>query len=540
MTLAKRITKALHIGSTLVLVLLVSLTSSVSVHAYPTSFDPETIFYDSDLYTLPAIFVGKSRAESIALIQNILAQDNATLATASVPINIEDAGYTFRHPEVQPYLNTTVSAAEAIWSISQENLGKGTWNNMQITEGINPLLLMAIIQKESGIIYGKCARDTCFDQSTSFRIARATGYACYDGQPCKDEFLGFFSQVYFTARWYKAFTKYCKDGFRGYGQDFQTGKAITLEGTTLTFGSNITCATYYYTPHVSPQRNFYNTLVDISNRAGAANTPPPPSTPISPPPVVPPPIVVTTPPAPVESISVSIVPQTTTSPTPLITGTFGEAGVTATIQFGNEDPIAISQINGTDWSYQVKFPKPNGTYELKVHAKSGVKTGEDTSQNELVIQPAVTAPLAPDLVEFTVATGNKRGEVAPTAAPAGPEITLDTIKVEPVAPPVVASSAPKKIVKQDDPLSDLFAQQRNKEPLAPTTGPATSYSFASLPHASVTPESAADTKTPLVILASTLTLALSLIAAQIVQARRKKRALISWADHYFAEDTVPR
>jgi len=488
------------------------LTGVTAVYAYPANFDQNTLFYDSDLYTLPSVFVGKSRVESIALLQQILSQDNAILATTPILMQIQDADYITRHPEVQPYMGRSVSAAEVIWDISQENLGKGTWKNTAIRESINPLFLLSIVQKESGTVYGKCARETCFGQSVGYRINRATGYACFDGaDDCQSEFIGFFSQTYFTARWYRAYTKYCGDGFTGYGQQFKTGSTITLEGTALTLGSNITCATYYYTPHVSPQRNFYNTLVDISNRAGAANTAIPPSS------SIPPPVVAVTPP-PVEGIAVTIEPQTTSSPTPLIKGAFGEAGVTATLQFGNEDPIKITQIDGTSWSYQVRFPKPNGTYDILVKAKKDSKVGIDTTQNELTIQPAITAIPTPDLVEFSISS-NKRGANAVAAPVVDPEIKV----VEPViaAPPI-----PKPIVKNEDPLATAFDQERVKisansskvsvVTLAiPTTSGITGLPLAPAP----------DVKTPVIIAASTVSLALTLIVAQVIQAKRKRRAL---------------
>ena len=492
------------------------LSSATTVYAYPANFDQNTLFYDSDLYTLPTIFVGKSRSESIALLQQILSQDNSVLATTPITMQIQDADYITRHPEVQAYMGRSASVAEVIWDISQENLGKGTWKNIAIREGINPLFLLAIVQKESGTVYGKCARETCFGQSVGYRINRATGYGCFDGaDDCQSEFIGFFSQTYFAARWYRAYTKYCENGFTGYGQQFKTGNTITIQGTTLTLGSNITCATYYYTPHVTPQRNFYNTLVDISNRAGAANTFTPP-----PPPVIPPPVIIM-PPPPVENILVTIESQTTSSPTPLIKGTFGEAGVSATLQFGNEDPIKITQIDGTSWSYQVRFPKPNGTYEIAVKIKKDTKVGVDTSQNELIIQPAVTASPSPDLVEFSL-SNNKRGANTPTAPVVDPEIKV----IEPVV--IVAPPASKTILKNEDPLATAFDQERvkvlassSKNILAIVAIPAAS-GTTGLPSVP-----APDVKTPVIIAASTVSLALTLIVAQVIQAKRKRRALFA-------------
>jgi hypothetical protein len=287
------IKKLILIFSCLILV----CTPSISAFALPDSFSPSIIINDSDFYDLPAVFLGKSRSQSIQLIQQILSSQGSLLASKTFPISFGGSdwnSFVANKTGASPFLGQTVSASELIWMITQESLGSGAWANEPINETTNPLILLAAIQKESGIIYGTCSKETCFDQSVGYRTDRATGYFCYDGTPCDSDFLGFFKQVYFYNRINKAYVQGCGVGFNTWNNGTYKwvlpnglGNTVTIDGQPVVESTKFACSSYIYTPHLV-HGNFFNVIKDIYRLADQANLTIPTtssSTPISQPPV---------------------------------------------------------------------------------------------------------------------------------------------------------------------------------------------------------------------------------------------------------------
>jgi hypothetical protein len=379
-----------------VLILGLSLFSQ-NANALPPAFDPQIIFNDSDFYNLPDIFVGKTRDQSISILQGIMAAEGSVLSTSSTIIRFYDPAETVpfnedidpnAHAEyasaadradwdgfmpsrttVAKYLGRTVSIAEFIWMLSQEDLADGNWGGLAINERINPLYVLSVVQKESGLVYGNCSKATCYNQSTTYRILRATGYYCFDGQPCNAGFLGFFKQVFFSVRWHKAFVKKCNTGFTESGLFYKKGSIIPVDGQNILLTENITCANYFYTPHLNHEPQ-YNTFKDILRRAGDIKVAP----------VIPVKPVVT------------ITTLTTSTTTPTISGTVSDPTATLSFNFPSQDyTTSLPNIAGK-WSYTFRNTLAQGIYQINITATAAGLVGTDTSTNELTITQPASAP----------------------------------------------------------------------------------------------------------------------------------------------------
>lgn len=132
------------------------------------------------------------------------------------------------------------SAAQIIWRVGQAC-------------GINPQVLIVLLQKEQGLITSTAP--------TSYMYRSATGYGCPDTAACDAEYYGFFNQVYMGAY---AFKRYANPPGTGPGTDWPTiynryapGKWATVQwhpnigcGTSQVYIQNqATASLYTYTPY---------------------------------------------------------------------------------------------------------------------------------------------------------------------------------------------------------------------------------------------------------------------------------------------------
>jgi hypothetical protein len=118
--------------------------------------------------------------------------------------------------------------------------------------GINPQVLLVLLEKETGLITGKAP--------TSGTYRKATGYGCPDTAVCDSTYYGFFNQVY-NAAW--QFKKYqASPDSRGY----VAGRWNTIQyhpnascGTSNVYIENqATAALYIYTPYRPNQASLDN------------------------------------------------------------------------------------------------------------------------------------------------------------------------------------------------------------------------------------------------------------------------------------------
>ncbi len=259
------------------------LTTSISTYSLPLTFDREEIITDEDFYNLPSFWsVGQTDQEAIAQIQAILEYDDSILATEIIDVSFkedwnDDEVFYAQKPGLIPYAHTTtqMGTAELIWKLSRTDMGMGCgiiggrYQDICLEDNINPLFLLALIQKESGLIYGRCANrerseiNNC--QDIDFRMDRATGYYCFEtsdhGKSCYDEnpmwayYKGFFRQVYFASNMFRFRERACNIGgpYTTYlsGGAFATGETVIIDGQAITLNNGWTCANYIYTPHIS-------------------------------------------------------------------------------------------------------------------------------------------------------------------------------------------------------------------------------------------------------------------------------------------------
>ena len=272
----------------------------VSVIATPVSvtsnqlgnFDPGGVIPTSVLYGLPLTF---SSAQGI---QSYLETQSSVLAGLSVQVNFEDSdlmnnpnhpSFSGLPPELvpannlAPYKDQYIKVSELIWLLTQGNLANGCslsdttlcYNNTE--RPINPAFILAMIQKESGLVYGYWARQSLDNAEVQFRLDRVLGYYCFENpdrtKSCYDEnpswrfFKGFFRQTYYAIRLLRLWEQRCERGIdyafsNGNGLHY-VGGTVTVSGQTFQLNTGIACAMYVYTPHVSSQRLVYDILVQL-------------------------------------------------------------------------------------------------------------------------------------------------------------------------------------------------------------------------------------------------------------------------------------
>jgi hypothetical protein len=140
--------------------------------------------------------------------------------------------------------------------------------NVSTSCGINPQVLIVLLQKEEGLVTATAP--------TATEYAKATGYACPDTGSCQAQYSGFFNQVYDAAR---QLIRYGMPAGTGPGTAYYTvynrypvGKSTTVlynpnsklncGSRTVTIQSKATAALYYYTPYTPDQsaiNNMYGT-----------------------------------------------------------------------------------------------------------------------------------------------------------------------------------------------------------------------------------------------------------------------------------------
>ncbi len=123
--------------------------------------------------------------------------------------------------------------------------------------GINPRVLIVLLQKEQGLITD--------DWPWSIQYRSATGMGCPDTSACDSEYYGFFNQVYHAARQFKRYVKYpdqynhvaYRNGNIQWHPDFDSGRRdgsgrIIWEdrcgGSSVYIQNRATAGLYNYTP----------------------------------------------------------------------------------------------------------------------------------------------------------------------------------------------------------------------------------------------------------------------------------------------------
>ncbi len=114
---------------------------------------------------------------------------------------------------------------------------------------INPKLLLVLLQKEEGLVEDPSPKQTQLDW--------ATGYGCFDGEPCSLHWKGFGKQLNSAALQFYDYM------INPQYYTYQVGQTYTVSNTnkdpmTVTPADQATAALYNYTPHVyNGNYNFY-------------------------------------------------------------------------------------------------------------------------------------------------------------------------------------------------------------------------------------------------------------------------------------------
>lgn len=145
------------------------------------------------------------------------------------------------------------SAAQIIYDAAHgHGDASGTANGIVInsaTGTINPIAILATIQKEEGIIYG--ANAAAYNQT---RVEWAMGYGYTDSE-IFEQYKGFTKQV----EWGAWQLRYNYERASGHGfKDYQVSQTVTIDGTSVTFSNRATASLYRYTPHLQGNVNFRN------------------------------------------------------------------------------------------------------------------------------------------------------------------------------------------------------------------------------------------------------------------------------------------
>jgi LysM repeat protein len=113
--------------------------------------------------------------------------------------------------------------------------------------GVSARVLIALIQKEMGLV--------THTWPSQWRFDKATGYACPDTAPCDERYYGFYNQVYNAAKQFKRYAN--PPGTSRFFTWYPVGKSSNVRwhprsscGTSpVTIQNQATAGLYYYTPY---------------------------------------------------------------------------------------------------------------------------------------------------------------------------------------------------------------------------------------------------------------------------------------------------
>lgn len=196
---------------TILFFLLIAITlSSAPPNAWGLSFNPEEIIPDADFFHPEDM----SRAE----VQTFLERKQSTLATYTV---------TTQQGERK-------RASDIIWESAT-------------THGINPKVLLVLLQKEQSLIENQSPTPYNYDWATGF--ARCD--SCAPTDPHVAAYKGFATQVE-KAAWR---SKYYITNAHEF--NYRAGVGAVIDGVSLIPRNNATAALYNYTPHLRGNFSFW-------------------------------------------------------------------------------------------------------------------------------------------------------------------------------------------------------------------------------------------------------------------------------------------
>ena len=269
------------------------------------TFNKSLVFKDNDIYSLPKDFSSpqsiqiylESKGSILAntsIVSGLYAGGECAVVNGSNVCYTQDPIYDANKfpgivdnlnpsKNLAPYNGMTIKFSDFVWMVSRADFGSGCDLTYQgdicyqnSVKPINPAFILSLIQKESRLVYGQCAKidaDTntaCQPYSQvgninklAFRMDRATGYfcfettdktkGCWDENPSWRSYKGLFRQVYHATRRIRLLEQMCIKGgvysFKNSAGDFKVGNTVNIDGEQTLLQNGITCALYVYTPH---------------------------------------------------------------------------------------------------------------------------------------------------------------------------------------------------------------------------------------------------------------------------------------------------
>lgn len=190
------------------------------------------------ILALPLTFLTNISRASAAYNANNIVSDTEFVNSTTL-----DAG------GVQAFLNTRGGTRLRTFSENGQSAAQIIANAAR-SNGINPFVILATIQKEESLVDSNYNFD--------FRIQWAMGYAICDscslGDPNVVKYRGFTNQIDNGAWQLKRNYSY----WAANGSDWNVGRTMIIDDTAVRFANRATSALYRYTPHLSGNQNFYN------------------------------------------------------------------------------------------------------------------------------------------------------------------------------------------------------------------------------------------------------------------------------------------
>jgi len=194
----------------------VGFVAQAQILQFDDGFNPNRVLEDSDIFDVNGM--GYDR------IVDFL-RSKGTLAT-------------YRTKDIDGVIKTV---PEIIWRVAH-------------SYKINPKYLMALIQKEQSLVEDPNPTQKKFDWATGYGVCDT----CSKDDPSIQDFKGFASQVEWAAKQHRE--KYLMQ-LLGNGQTRAgkaPGKAMAVDGLTVTPANNATAMLYSYTPHINGNLNLWH------------------------------------------------------------------------------------------------------------------------------------------------------------------------------------------------------------------------------------------------------------------------------------------
>lgn len=145
-------------------------------------------------------------------------------------------------------------------TVKKEVDGKMVDVKKMVNFSLNPVMILALLQKEQGVVKGLEINDDYYR-----RLGRATSFGCPDDSPCDPKFSGLSYQVYMLSKTSTSRFQLLKSGntFEGTKQPISVKGKLIVSGQTITVKNAATGVLYIYNPHEIAHKQMYSVIKQI-------------------------------------------------------------------------------------------------------------------------------------------------------------------------------------------------------------------------------------------------------------------------------------